>query len=114
MDESNGSGESSRSDADQGSTSHPSGSGVDPESHHSVLDELEAVQAMARAETQQLRLWRTIVMIVMLVTGAVVSTVAYRYLSRREHRAALDSVRCVCVVRLCGGALERCMVDLLT
>jgi hypothetical protein len=94
VDESIGSGQSSHSDAEQGSSSHPSGSGNDLESsHQSVLDELKAVEAMARVETQQLRLWRTIVIIVMLVTGAIVSTIAYRYLSQREHRQALDSVR---------------------
>jgi hypothetical protein len=99
--------ESSRCDdnADQGSSSHPSGSGNDLEStHQSVLDELEAVQAMARVETQQLRLWRTIVLIVMVSTGAIVSTITYRYLSQREHRQALDSVRVapnVACLRVC-------------
>jgi hypothetical protein len=97
LDECSDSIESSREDnADQGSSSHPSGSGggTDLEStHQSVLDELEAVQAMARVETQQLRLWRTIVMIVMLGTGAILSIVTCRYLMQREHRQALDSVR---------------------
>jgi hypothetical protein len=101
MDECSDSIESSRgSNADQGSLSHPSGSGNDLESshHQSVLDELEAVQAMARVETQQLRLWRTIVLIVMLVTGAIMSTITCRYLRQREHRQALDSVRVVPIV----------------
>jgi energy-converting hydrogenase Eha subunit C len=69
-------------------------------SEYSKLKEIKAIQDMARTETIRLRTWRCIVMIAMLLTGAVLSVGAYRYLIVQEHKKALESVRVV--IRLCA------------
>jgi hypothetical protein len=62
-------------------------------SDYSKLNEIKAIQNMARAETIKLQTWRCIVMVAMLLTGAMLSVGANRYLVAQEQKKAMESVR---------------------
>jgi cobalamin biosynthesis Mg chelatase CobN len=55
-------------------------------------DEVKEVQKLAQQETRNVRVWRLIVVAMILATGALVSTFTYRFLHDEEEGNYVDAV----------------------
>jgi hypothetical protein len=66
-----------------------------------AVDELRAskaaekkeIEAMARKETNRLRMWRLILLLVMISTGTMVSIATFLYIRQQQEKETLQSVR---------------------
>jgi hypothetical protein len=55
--------------------------------------EKKEIEAMARKETNRLRMWRLILLLVMISTGTMVSIATFLYIRQQQEKETLQSVR---------------------
>jgi len=55
-------------------------------------DEVKEVLKLAKKETARVRVWRLIVLVTLLITGAVLSTFTYKFLKDEQHEDFKDAV----------------------
>ena len=55
-------------------------------------DEVKEVLKLAKKETARVRVWRMIVLVTLLITGAVLSTFTYKFLRNEQNEDYKDAV----------------------
>ena len=63
------------------------------------VGENQEIEELARRETANVRAWRLIVLLVIIITGGVVTTGTFLFLKREERVDAKESVRVVVAMR---------------
>ena len=56
-------------------------------------DEVKEIHKMSRRETQLIRTWRVILLVMLVITAAAVSSITYVLLRKEEHAAYKATVR---------------------
>jgi len=69
-----------------------SSSGSVVEDDASERDEVKEVQKLAKTETARVRVWRMVVLATVLITGAVVSTLTFKFLISEQDDDYKDAV----------------------
>lgn len=96
-----------------GSHSHSSWGASDDDTDHTSVtetkrkpssaksEEMLKIEERSRKETRNLRAWRSILILVMISTGALTSVGTYLYIANQQRQEALDTVSVAYIVGLC-------------
>jgi hypothetical protein len=63
--------------------------------HEEARDEIKEIQNISRTETRLIRTWRIILLALLVITAAAVSSITYVLLEQKEYAAFQASVRTV-------------------
>jgi hypothetical protein len=77
----------------------------DPQFKPDERDETKEVQRLASSETAHIRFWRLVVVALLLVSGAVLSTFTYVFLNGEEKDDYVDAVRSIAFKRIVAAAI---------